>query len=66
MPPQPMPRIDPPGVGIMKPPHTRRERSQKGLPVFVIENNIPSPITARAMRVNEFMDGDVIFPASED
>jgi hypothetical protein len=79
MPPQPMPRIDPPRVGILKPPHTRREirlrsfqeqmvvithqrirmnpeprplanlsqRSQKGLPVFVIENNITSPITPR-------------------
>jgi hypothetical protein len=23
------------------------QRSQKGLPVFVIENNIPSPITTR-------------------
>jgi hypothetical protein len=72
-------RIDPPPVGILKPPHARREtrlrnfqeqmvvithqrirmnpkpcllanfsqRSQKGLPVFVIENNIPSPITTR-------------------
>jgi hypothetical protein len=74
-----MPCIDPPRVGILKPPHARREirlrsfqeqmvvithqrirmnpkprplanlsqRSQKGLPVFVIENNIPSPIASR-------------------
>jgi hypothetical protein len=79
MPPQPVPRIDPPRVGILKPPHAHREirlrrfqeqmvvithqripmnpkprplanlpqRSQKGLPVFVIENNIPSPIAPR-------------------
>jgi hypothetical protein len=79
MPPQPVPRIDPPRVGILKPTHARREirlrsfqeqmvvithqrirmnpkprplanlskRSQKGLPVFVIENNIPSPIAPR-------------------
>jgi hypothetical protein len=79
MPPKPVPRIDPPRVGILKPPHPRREirlrsfqkhmvvithqrirmnpktrplanlsqRSQKGLPVFVIKNNIPSPITPR-------------------
>jgi hypothetical protein len=79
MTPQPVPRIDPPRVGILKPPHARREirlrsfeeqmvvithqrirmnpktrplanlsqRSQKSLPVFVIENNIPSPIAPR-------------------
>jgi hypothetical protein len=74
-----VPCIDPPRVGILKPPHARREirlrrfqekmvvithqrirmnpktrplanlsqRSQKSLPVFVIENNIPSPIAPR-------------------
>jgi hypothetical protein len=79
MPPQPVPCIDPPRVGILKPPHARREirlrrlqeqmvvithqrirmnpkprplanlsqRSQKGFPVFVIENNIPFAITPR-------------------